>query len=167
MTSSAFLLGSMRSTRHARLATVPNRLLQTWRSVPGPVMRWASVVLAVLTVVATLLLIGDFGVTLANSVGDDSPAVFSRLLLDSSFLSGDIIASYARVYALGTNVHWGPALLLRTFGISPETSALVLVLMQNVLLVCGVYALARVASEDRAPAWIAAIFARAAVLNEL
>jgi hypothetical protein len=120
--------------------------------------------LAVATIIATVLLIGDFGVTLANSVGDDSPAVFARLLLDPAVFSGDIISTYGRVYALGTIVHWGPAIALRAFGISPETSALVLVFVQNVLFVCAVWLVARISGEDRVTAWIAAILARAAEL---
>jgi hypothetical protein len=37
-----------------RLARVPARLLEAWRSVPGPVVRWASVVLVVVTVAETI-----------------------------------------------------------------------------------------------------------------
>ena len=40
-----------------RLAIVPTRLMQAWRSVPGPVMRWASVVLAVLTVAEAIYIV--------------------------------------------------------------------------------------------------------------
>lgn len=118
--------------------------------------------LTALIIVSTWLLIGDFAVWLANSVGDDSPAVFSRILLDPSLFAGDTIAPNARVYALGTIIHWGPALLLRFVGIAPEATSMLLVYLQNVLLGCAVWLVARAAGEDRTTAWMASLFTLAA-----
>ena len=120
------------------------------------------VALSALVIGATALLIGDFGVRLATSTADDSPALLARYLVDPTPFRGDILESFATVYGLGTIVHWGPALLLRWLNVAPETASLGLAYLQNVLLALAVWALARAAGATRASAWAAALFTLAA-----
>jgi hypothetical protein len=137
-----------------------------WRflSVPAakPAVPPDRLALTALLLVAGILVAGDFRVVLANSTADDSPVLFGRFLAEPQRFQNDLLHTFGYVYALGTAVHWLPALLHGLTGLPLAFSAYAITLLQTILLGLALHALARFVSGDPWKAWLTACFGLAA-----
>jgi hypothetical protein len=132
--------------------------------VPAAKFRFTSdrLALTALLLVAAVLVAGDFRVVLANSTADDSPVLFGRFLAEPERFQNDLLHTFGYVYALGTAVHWLPALLERVTGLPLAFSAYLITLSQTILLGLALHTLAKVVTNDPWKAWLTACFGLAA-----
>lgn len=114
--------------------------------------------LVALISVSTYLLIGDFGVRLANTSTDDGLVGYAYFFkYPERFAQDAHMLSYGSV-ALTSMLNWLPALLFRYLDVPPEIFFGLFTFLQNIMLALAVYRLAIIMTQSRESAWIAAIF---------
>ncbi len=118
-----------------------------------------TILLFVLLSVVTTVQTGDFRVRLASTSVDYNPVTYSYYFQNPEHFKGDIISTYASSFVFATMQNWLPALLLKTFNISPVFSAWVFFILQNVLLGLAVFRFTRLATGKNDIAWLAVFFA--------
>jgi hypothetical protein len=117
-----------------------------------------QIAIAVLVALSTYLLIGDFGVRLANTASDDGLVGYAYF-----FKFPELFVQDARMLNMGpsmlsTMLNWLPAALFKYAGVPPEICFWLFTFLQNILLALAVYRLTIVMTQSRESAWIAAIF---------
>ena len=126
-------------------------------------MRWSAarsdqVVLGCLAAVATYLLIGDFGVRLANTSTDDGLVAYAYFYRYPELFARDAhMLNFGRA-ALASMLNWLPALLFKYAAVPPELLFWAFTFLQSVLLAVAMYRLAMVMVANREAALIAAVF---------
>jgi hypothetical protein len=117
--------------------------------------------LAVLAGVATTLLIGDFGVRLANTSTDDGLVAIAYFFKYPELFAQDRqLGGWAPV-ALASMLNWLPAIAFKYAGLPPEVFYWLFTYLQNILLATAMYRLAVATVQSREVALISAVFALA------
>lgn len=119
-------------------------------------------VVAITAALMTALLCRQWGPTLAIAWSDDTPVVFAHYINHPDFWTGDDLATYAPIYAFGSALNWGTALLERFLGISPVVVSLAITFLQNILFALGFFAYARRFLQSERTALLATMFTLAA-----
>lgn len=114
--------------------------------------------LVVLTLVSTYLLIGDFGVRLANTSTDDGLVSYSYYFkFPERYLPDANLRNWAPA-GLASMLNWLPAVLFKYVGVEPEIFYWLFAFLQNVLLALAMHHLAMVMTGSREAALISALF---------
>src|SRR5688500_7864782 len=114
--------------------------------------------LAALAIVATTLLIGDFGVRLANTSTDDGLVSIAYFFTYPERFAQDLqLRSWAPI-ALASRMNLLPAVAFKYAGVSPEICFWLFAYLQNILLALAMYRLAMVMVQSRQVALISAVF---------
>ncbi|MEQ1775282.1 MAG: hypothetical protein ABL891_16005 [Burkholderiales bacterium] len=114
--------------------------------------------LVVLIGVSTYLLIGDFGVRLANTSTDDGLVSYAYFFKFPERFAQDAHMLNWGPVGLTSMLNWLPAVLFKYAGVPPEIVYGLFTFLQNILLALAVYRLTMVMTQSRESAWIAAIF---------
>ena len=117
-----------------------------------------QLVIAGLIVVSTCLLIGDFGVRLANTSTDDGVVGYALFFQQPQLFRLDAQMTSWGPVALASMMNWLPGVALKYAGMSPELWYWLLVFLENVLLGLAVFRFSIVTSGSRPVAWLAALF---------
>jgi hypothetical protein len=126
-------------------------------------MSWGAarsdqVFLACLAAVATYVLIGDFGVRLANTSTDDGLVAYAYFYRYPELFARDAhMLNFGRA-ALASMLNWLPALLFKYAAVPPEWLYWAFTFLQNILLAVAMYRLAIVMLANRESALIGAVF---------
>ncbi len=114
--------------------------------------------LVVLIGISTYLLIGDFGVRLANTSTDDGLVAYAYFFKFPERFAQDAHMLNWGPVGLTSMLNWMPAALFKYADVPPETLYLLFTFLQNILVALAVYRLTIVMTQSRESSWIAAIF---------
>jgi hypothetical protein len=126
-------------------------------------MRWSGArtdqtFIACLAMVATYLVIGDFGVRLANTSTDDGLVAYAYFYKYPELFARDGHMLNTGRAALASMLNWLPAVLFKYAAVPPEIFYWGFTFLQNILLALAMYWLTMVMVSSRESALIAALF---------
>ena len=114
--------------------------------------------IACLAAISTYLVIGDFGVRLANTSTDDGLVAYAYFHKYPELFARDGHMLNTGRAALASMLNWLPAVLFKHAAVPPEIFYWGFTFLQNILLALAMYRLAMVMVSSRESALIAALF---------